>query len=90
VISFRSPSWLHHPTGQFDLSYGTYVIAFPVEQCLVDFGLRQPVLLLLASIVTVLALAAVSWRCIERPALRIKPRRRTSGAGNAQWTVVAT
>lgn len=88
VISFRSPLWLHHPTRRYDLSYGTYVIAFPVEQCLVHFGLRQPVLLLLASILIVLPLAALSWRCIERPALRIKPQRAGSGAGKPQRPIV--
>jgi peptidoglycan/LPS O-acetylase OafA/YrhL len=75
VASFRLPARLQHPTGGHDLSYGTYIIAFPVQQLLVQAGVDRPVLLLVLSALVVLPLATLSWRLIERPALRIKPRR---------------
>lgn len=77
VVAFRAPVWLRHPTGSYDLSYGTYIIAFPVQQFLVQLGMRQPILILLAAVAAVLPLAALSWRFIERWALQHKPQSRT-------------
>ncbi|KAA2261179.1 acyltransferase [Solihabitans fulvus] len=77
TVAFRSPTVLHHPLRGWDLSYGTYLLAFPVQQVLVQLGVRAPALLLLATTAVALPLAAVSWRLLERPALRLKPRRPT-------------
>ncbi|HEY8615044.1 acyltransferase [Phenylobacterium sp.] len=61
-----------------DISYGLYIYAFPVQQLAVrwlephrdgDFAATY----LVALGVTVL-LAALSWICVERPALRLKAR----------------
>lgn len=54
-----------------DLSYGIYIIHFPIIQQVVALGLfRQPVQgAVIASVVTV-ALAAAMWWAVERPALR--------------------
>jgi len=57
-----------------DLSYGTYLFAFPVQQSIVALlnpGLSAVRLTLLA-IPATLACAALSWRFIERPALNLK------------------
>ena len=64
-----------------DYSYGIYIYAFPVQQAVIATHLGlTPVANMLWTIVIVVALAAVSWHCIERPALALKPRfrRRTS------------
>jgi peptidoglycan/LPS O-acetylase OafA/YrhL len=54
-----------------DLSYGTYLYAFPIQQLLTQhFALRSPVHLFAAATPAVLAVAATSWFSIERPALR--------------------
>jgi peptidoglycan/LPS O-acetylase OafA/YrhL len=55
-----------------DLSYGTYLYAFPIQQLLVQHvGLRgSPVRLFVTASPLVLAAAAVSWFFVERPALR--------------------
>jgi len=71
-----------------DYSYGTYVLAFPVQQLIVwRLGVTQPLLLLgLASMLT-LPLAMLSWHFVEEPALSLKHRlgrarsRRTAAAG---------
>jgi peptidoglycan/LPS O-acetylase OafA/YrhL len=58
-----------------DLSYGTYVWAFPVQQTLAYLGLAASrVLFLTVSTVVTLALAAASWFVVERPALRLRHR----------------
>jgi peptidoglycan/LPS O-acetylase OafA/YrhL len=80
ATAFRLPSLARHPTASYDLSYGTYIIAFPVQQLLVHSGISRPIVVLTLSVLIVLPLSALSWRWIERPALLIKPRR-PSGAG---------
>jgi peptidoglycan/LPS O-acetylase OafA/YrhL len=75
LIAFRAPTWLHRPTGSYDLSYGTYLLAFPTQQVLVQSGLRTPVLVLPATVAIVLPLAALSWRLLEQPALRLRYRK---------------
>lgn len=72
TIAFRAPTAWQHPTGGYDLSYGTYLLAFPVQQLL--SGLPAAVNAALTAAI-VLTLAAVSWRLVEQPALRLKPAR---------------
>jgi peptidoglycan/LPS O-acetylase OafA/YrhL len=60
-----------------DLSYGTYLFAFPMQQSLVSiFGAGHigPIQLSALAIPIVLALAFVSWRFVEAPALRLRDR----------------
>ena len=59
-----------------DLSYGTYLWAFPVQQTIVHFlpGMAPLPLFALAGTATIL-LAALSWHLIEKRALALKPRR---------------
>jgi peptidoglycan/LPS O-acetylase OafA/YrhL len=58
-----------------DYSYGLYVYAFPVQQTIVAHvpGLT-PVELFGVSFAVTLALAALSWHFLERPALALKGR----------------
>lgn len=56
-----------------DLSYGTYLWAFPVQQTLAFCGLVAiPALFVGASVAVTLAIAGASWFLIERPALKFK------------------
>ncbi len=57
-----------------DLSYGTYIYSFPVQQALIwSTGNQLSVAAGLAiCIPVVLALAWLSWHCVEAPALRLK------------------
>lgn len=66
-----------------DISYGVYIYAFPVQQLLVYAGAPRLGLVaydVVAALATA-ALAVVSWRLVERPALRWARRR---GAGAAR------
>ncbi len=55
-----------------DLSYGIYLYAFPVQQTLVALLAPATMPLVALSIPPTLLLAALSWRLVERPALRLK------------------
>lgn len=73
------------PQGRWgDLSYGTYLWGFPVQQTLIaTAGIRDPLLIFAICLVPTLILAALSWRLIEQPALRYKHSSRpASGTSN--------
>ncbi|MDM8084698.1 acyltransferase [Cellulomonas cellasea] len=57
-----------------DLSYGTYVYAFPIQQLLALFGgvALGPYLFALVAFALTLPLAWASWRFIESPAMRYR------------------
>jgi peptidoglycan/LPS O-acetylase OafA/YrhL len=58
-----------------DLSYGIYIYAFPLQQITAALfpGIGTGGLFLIASAMTLLA-AALSWRLVESPALRLRSR----------------
>ncbi|BBY22615.1 acyltransferase family protein [Mycobacterium stomatepiae] len=59
-----------------DLSYGYYIYAFPTQQLLVIFGLGflHPAVFFVVAVIATLPLAALSWFCIEKPAMKLKSR----------------
>lgn len=78
VLGIGTASWAGlRSAGRFgDLSYGVYLLAYPVQQLwLLALGADANFLLLLIlSALTALGLAGLSWRYIEAPALRLKYR----------------
>ena len=59
-----------------DYSYGIYIYAFPVQQTVASFWPQMPLpAYLLSTFVITVALAAISWHFVERPALKLKPFR---------------
>ena len=68
-----------------DLSYGTFIYAFPVQQLLALTGVQRagPAAFLTASLVASLALAWVSWEVVEGPAQRLARRLRPRGPARA-------
>ena len=73
---------LHRLTSFGDLSYGTYLFAMPIQQLIIQhLGLRQsPWKLFVLATPIVLAVAAMSWFWIEKPALRLGKRSSRSEA----------
>ena len=58
-----------------DYSYGVYVYAFPIQQTLVEhIPLIEPLPLFALALPLTLAVAALSWHCVEAPALGLKSR----------------
>jgi peptidoglycan/LPS O-acetylase OafA/YrhL len=85
VLAYGVLVLAYHPRVQWrrynhlgDYSYGLYVYAFPVQQTIIARvpGLA-PAELFAASFAATLALAAVSWHGLERPALGLKMRFRS-------------
>jgi peptidoglycan/LPS O-acetylase OafA/YrhL len=81
VAAYRLPAGAQRLTRHGDVSYGLYLLAFPVQQSiLLAFPALTPVPLFLMSLPITYGLAFASWRLIERPALRLKPPPRNVGA----------
>ena len=67
-------AWAKHG----DFSYGVYLYAYPLQRLLIagqthHYRLSHATLFLFAWVLACLA-AVLSWRLVERPALRLKPR----------------
>jgi peptidoglycan/LPS O-acetylase OafA/YrhL len=74
VLAYRSGARLRVLTRHGDMSYGVYLLAFPVQQVVVlvaGTGLG-PWGLAAVSLPLTYGLAFVSWRLVEAPALRLK------------------
>ena len=72
-----SRSFFHNISTKIgDLSYGTYLFAFPVQQLLVQHYREQltPNTLFVAASIITCVLATCSWYLIERPFLHIRQR----------------
>ena len=75
-IAFTQHAPLHRVFDRWDLSYGIYVYAFPVQQiCVWLFAIRDPLLLFGASVPATGALAWLSWTFVERPFVRRRASR---------------
>lgn len=61
------------PMPSADLSYGVYLYGFPIEQVIESAGFGGLLIIVAAAPVT-LAVAALSWFLVEKPALQFKDR----------------
>ncbi|MBF9232368.1 acyltransferase family protein [Microvirga alba] len=65
--------WSYEPKA--DLSYGTYLYGWPIQQSLhALLPAAAPLVLLAPALVITLAVAAISWAAIEKPALALKAK----------------
>ncbi len=74
ILGLRVPARLNLAKTVGDLSYGVYLFAFPIQQAIVHFfgpQITATRLSLLATPAT-LAIAYVSWRAVEKRALKYK------------------
>ena len=76
-----STSYFHNISAKIgDLSYGTYLFAFPVQQLLVQNYREQltPSTLFLAATAITCVLATCSWYLIEQPFLHFRHRQKVA------------
>lgn len=70
------PRYSFHNFGKYgDFSYGIYVYAFPVQQCVIHYfhpGSLYPLQFFAIQYPLILCIAALSWHLIEWPCLRLK------------------
>ena len=72
-LATNNSAWLKKITPKPDLSYGIYLVAWPVEQVEVNYlHLHAPVAIFLMNIALVLPLALASWYLVESKALHWK------------------
>lgn len=78
LVIYAAVSLPHLPLGEKigDLSYGTYLFAFPIQQAVLSAlgPATGPNTLSLVAIPITLLLASASWRWIENPALQLRNR----------------
>ena len=72
-LAYRAPSWTRAITRRGDVSYGVYLLAFPVQQVIVHVmpGIGPYAVIAISFPFTYL-LATLSWHGVERPVLRLK------------------
>lgn len=71
--SFKELEWITKPG---DYSYGFYIYSFPIQQFVIMLNPNIHIALyLLICLLITLPLAYMSWKIIERPALRMKPKK---------------
>ncbi|WP_454835900.1 acyltransferase family protein [Pseudomonas lini] len=76
-LAYRRPVFVKGMRRLGDLSYGTYLFAFPIQQSLVFMSNKSINGWWLAVVTTVISmgLAWLSWRFIEKPAMKLKKRK---------------
>ncbi|WP_010162595.1 acyltransferase family protein [Sphingomonas sp. PAMC 26617] len=91
VLSLGLSSWLHASAidNLGDLSYGTYLWAFPIQQYVMLKTSSGPISNIAISLPIVAILAFASWHLIERPALRLKPKRKALMSDSSSAAPVA-
>lgn len=57
-----------------DYSYGVYIYAFPIQQCVAFGGITNPILNMMIALPLTLGCAVLSWHLIEKPALSLVKR----------------
>lgn len=77
-LAFLPVGNLHNFARHGDLSYGVYLYAWPMQRLLIAEQFRgyhlSPLTLFLAAWVLACGAAALSWRFVEQPFLKLKPR----------------
>jgi peptidoglycan/LPS O-acetylase OafA/YrhL len=74
-LAYEAPRGLLRLTRPGDVSYGLYLLAFPVQQTIVHLagrGTIAPLALAVIAFPVTYLLALLSWRVVERPALSLK------------------
>lgn len=94
-IAYRAPAALRRVTARGDVSYGLYLLGWPIGQAVLALvgGSASPWFVVAVSLPVAYLLAHLSWRFVERPALDLKRRlipRAQSGAANVSRKLTPT
>ena len=73
-LGYAKPSNLLSWTESADLSYGTYLFGFPIQQTLIALGVLNSWALFAVSTPIILGVALASWKVIEKPFLALKSK----------------
>jgi peptidoglycan/LPS O-acetylase OafA/YrhL len=79
VFGYECPHWFRKITARGDISYGTYVYAYPTQQIMYAIVGPHPWLITATALPLTFAAAILSWIFVERPALRMKQVGRRRG-----------
>jgi peptidoglycan/LPS O-acetylase OafA/YrhL len=72
VLGYMPGAFLHRYNRLGDYSYGVYIYAFPMQQLMVHlFAPMGPLVNMALALPATLALAVLSWVCVEKPALNL-------------------
>jgi peptidoglycan/LPS O-acetylase OafA/YrhL len=90
VLGYRGPAAVDRVMRRIgDISYGTYIYAFPVQQAIIHYHLGiGPGWLIAATVPITYACAFLSWRLVERPALRLRRRLTSEPDGAPRAAIV--
>ncbi|WP_413561353.1 acyltransferase family protein [Bdellovibrio sp. HCB209] len=73
VFGYHPKAYLPKLNFKNDISYGVYVLSWPIQQIFIYTQFAEsPIALFCMSILSVVPVAFISWRYIEKPALRLK------------------
>jgi peptidoglycan/LPS O-acetylase OafA/YrhL len=72
VFAYECPAWFRKVTAKRDISYGTYVYAFPIQQMSLGVVGSSPWLLTAMAMPLTFLAALASWLLVEKPALKRK------------------
>jgi peptidoglycan/LPS O-acetylase OafA/YrhL len=72
VFAYECPAWFRNVTAKGDISYGTYVYAFPIQQMSLGVVGSSPWLLTAMAMPLTFLAALASWLLVEKPALKRK------------------
>ena len=77
AFGFTHVPLISKPAQYGDFSYGIYLWSFPVQQALISyFGTSMsPLENMMATLLVVIPIAALSWHLLEKPMLALKPAR---------------
>lgn len=82
VFGYEAPAWFRRATARGDISYGTYLYAFPMQQLVLPLSAGSVALNIALALPLTLLAGGASWKMVEKPALSMKRRRNPSEIAN--------
>ncbi len=71
-LAYRKPEFSNRVLKGNDISYGIYIYHMPVVNLWLFYGLQNTIASFVSALAATAVIAAISWSCVEKPALRLK------------------